>query len=380
MSKKNDSKKTLELYTDEQLKLIEEHIENNFGEASSFFHEKESEFIQIKIYTIPPTKENPYYILVTVGMGAHLMNVPESLNKEKLKRAELVLFLPPNWNPDSEKTEQKWPLQLLGMLSRLPIEENAWLGWGHTVDYGEGFTEECGFSGITLINSMAGADSQICKFSDTDEVNFYQVILLHRNELDFKNKNGASALISHFGKNIPSVYDDDRKSVIPDNFMDILDTVEEHSRKVEEKELDILEINGANHIAAFLLWSIEHNLINDEMLEYFSEDFRQIIDGEYDIRKFLINSLDGELTTELFNDKGKAFCKYYYDHYHYEDEPCYPEDVDKMALDYFGEEKYNCEEFQDEAYLFVPFNKTYYRNISRYINRNYRNFKKNYTK
>ncbi|MDE5853506.1 MAG: suppressor of fused domain protein, partial [Ruminococcus sp.] len=371
MNKKNKSQKPLELYNDEQFKLIEEHIEKNFGEVNNYFQEKNPENIHVKIYTVPPTKEKPYYTLITVGMGAYLMNVPEYLDKEKLKRAELVICLPMNWRVNDNEPKYRWPLQLLSMLSRLPIEENAWLGCGHTVDYGESFAEESGFNGIILTNPTAGINSCICKFSDDEEVNFYQVILLHQNELDFKNKNGSSALINLFKKDFSPVYNPDRKSVVPENFMEILDTVEKHSCKVEEKELDILDINGANHIAAFLRWSIEHNLINDEMLEYFAEDIEQIQSGEYDIRKFLINSLGGELTTDLFNDKGKAFCKYYYDHYHNEDEPCYPADVDRMALDYFGEEKYDCEEFANEAYLFVPFDDDYYKAISKYIDKNY---------
>ncbi len=46
------------------------------------------------------------------------------------------------------------------------------------------------------------------------------------------------------------------------------------------------------------------------------------------------------------------------------------------VLTYFGEDKYNSDEFQDEAYLFVPFNKTFVKTLNRYINKAYRNFKK----
>lgn len=39
----------------------------------------------------------------------------------------------------------------------------------------------------------------------------------------------------------------------------------------------------------------------------------------------------------------------------------YPADVDDNALRFFGPERYHSDEFQDEAYLFIPFEEDYYR-------------------
>ena len=173
---------------------------------------------------------------------------------------------------------------------------------------------------------------------------------------------------------IRNAADSDRKPYVPENFEDILDTAEDHSGKIEKKELDIPEINGANHISAFLRWMIDHDMINEEFLDYFDDEFSQIEDGSLDVRDFLMSSLDGELNKELFTDEGKAFSGYYYDFYGGDDYPCYPSDVDSMALDYFGEERYNCDEFQDEAYLFVPYGDEYYERMSAYIDKAYERF------
>jgi hypothetical protein len=81
-----------------------------------------------------------------------------------------------------------------------------------------------------------------------------------------------------------------------------------------------------------------------------------------------------ELTKEILNEKGKAFASFYYDFYADEDSPCYPEDVDAVALEYFGKEKYDSPEFADEAYLFVPYGDEYYTRISAYISKNFRIF------
>lgn len=375
MSKKNDETDLI-VYTAEQSRKIEEHIEQYFGEIRSCFNEKKSDIIKLSINVIPPSRKKPYYTLVTSGMGAYVMNVPENLKEKKFERAELVMCLPPDWDFESEDMDYFWPLHILDLISRLPIKKDAWLGWGHTIDYGTNFADNAPFSGVMLILSMFGKESCICDISDDERVNFYQVLPIFKKELEFKNKNGASELLGMFPDNDNSlrIVDLDRKCYVPDNFRELLDTVKRHSSKIEKKGLDILEINGANHIAAFLRWSLEHNLINDEFAEYFDEDIQQIKEGKYDIRKFLINSLNGELTTEIYTDKGKKFCEWYYDHYSDNYEYYYPHDVDEMALDYFGEEKYNCDEFQDEAYLFVPFDEAYYEAISKYIDTGYAGF------
>ena len=52
------------------------------------------------ICIVPPTEERDYYTLVTMGMGAHRMNVPEELAEYKLERAELAIALPADWKLD----------------------------------------------------------------------------------------------------------------------------------------------------------------------------------------------------------------------------------------------------------------------------------------
>lgn len=76
-----------------------------------------------------------------------------------------------------------------------------------------------------------------------------------------------------------------------------------------------------------------------------------------DLREFIRDELDGCLFSVLFNQQGRAFAGYYYGE---GDSPYYPADVDDNALRFFGPERYHSDEFQDEAYLFIPFDEDYY--------------------
>ncbi len=374
MAEKRKKTASPEIYTEEQLRLIEKHISDNFGTVSNFYQNTDEQLLKLSINVIPASRKKLYVTLVTSGMGAHVMKTKDKKGGKYENRAELVLFMPPYWKPDDEEDDNFWPVRLLDLIANFASDEKTWLSWGHTIDYGKGFEEQSGFRGVILIMSDSGKESRYCDISGSEKVTFYQVVPLFETELRFAVKNGSAALVARMGDDVKNAADPDRKPYVPDNFEDILDTVEEHSGKIEDKELDLPEINGANHISAFLRWMILHDMINEEFSEYFGEELDQIRDGSLDVRSFLVKSLDGELNKELFTDEGREFSGYYYDFYSDGDYPCYPSDVDSMALDFFGEERYNCEEFQDEAYLFVPYNEEYHRRMSEYIDRAYDRF------
>lgn len=362
------------LYTQEQLDRLEDFITENYGDFPKVFRDTSPVGIKLDIAVIPPNSDNHFVTLVTMGFGAYRMNTPRELADKKLERAELVLCLPPNWKFDDDKPENMWPVELLNRLAHLPVRNKTWLGWGHSVDYNKPFSEDTELSAVLLLGTAFGDKASVCPLENNEEVNFYQVIPLYDIEMRYKIEKCTDALLDRFGSELDPVLDLERRAAVTEADFELIDRVEEHSRKVTEKQLDTYELNGANHIAAFIRWCIEHEMINDEFTDFFADELANISSGKLDIRKFVMNYLGGEFTKEILTDEGQAFADFYYDFYADEDAPCYPEDVDYMAKDYFGEEKYNCEEFQNEAYLFVPYGEEYYVRITKYINENYRKF------
>lgn len=372
--KKTTEKSSPKVYTYEQLQKIEDHIEKHFGVIDNYLQETETDDIKLNIYAIQPSLKNRSLTLVTAGMGAFEMAVPENLEDNNLSRCELVISLPPDWNIRGEELEDCWPLHLLKLLSRLPINEKSWLGCFHTVDYGTNFASNTGFTSVMIMPVSDDEAACKCELPDGETVNFYRVFPLYSSELEFKCINGSGALLDKFSEDYSFIADIDRPPAVDEDFLNVIDSVNSHSSKIEEKELDTPMINGANHIAAYFRWIVEHNMLSEDFEEFFEEEILAIREGKIDIRKFIINSLGGELLLDMMNEEGAEFTNYYYNFYRNDDEPCYPGDVDNAALDYFGEEKYNCEEFDDEAYLFVPYDEDYYKAMCSYIDKNYENF------
>lgn len=202
-----------EMYEEEELDALGAHVDRFFGHSENVFHEIVSPDIHVDIYIIEPTAERNYYTLVTSGMGAHRMNVPRELAEYKLERAEVLVYLPADWNIQSHDEKYYWPLRWLKILARLPIEQNTWLGWGHTVPNGEPFAANTRFSGVLLINPEETKEgAAVCQLPDGEEVNFYQMIPLYEEEMNFKIKNGAEVLLEKM-REVSSVVDIDRASV-----------------------------------------------------------------------------------------------------------------------------------------------------------------------
>ena len=152
-----------------------------------------------------------------------------------------------------------------------------------------------------------------------------------------------------------------------------MDDVSYHIENLEEKELPIDPINAYNHMAIYLRWCMEHDLMGGKFLAEHGEVVNQVKadPGNTDLRTFIREELFGCLFSALFNQKGRAFAHYYYGEI---DAPYYPADIDDYALKYFGPSRYHSNEFQQEAYLFIPFDEDYYQAMAEVIEERFTNW------
>ena len=374
-----------EVYTEEEMEAVEGHIQQYFGAFDNVFHEIVSPDIHVDICVVPPSAERDYCTLVTMGMGAHRMNVPEELAEYKLERAELAIALPADWKLDQESMKDEkwyWPIRLLKSLARLPINCDSWLGHGHTVENREPFAENTELCTAILIEPQdTEKGSAVCTLPSGEEINFYQVIPLYEDELDYKLAHDEDALRDKMA-GISFIVNPTRQDAITRGTLCNVEDVDEsigmddasyHLESIEEKELDIDPINTYNHMAIYLRWCMEHDLMGEDFLAEHGEVVKQVKTGpdSTDLRAFIRAELFGCLYSALFNQQGRAFAHYYYGE---NDAPYYPSDIDDYALQYFGPERYHSDEFRQEAYLFIPFDEDYYQAMAKIIEERFVNW------
>jgi hypothetical protein len=203
-------------YAEDEFSILETHIEKHFGPYRNVFHEIESPDIHVDIAVVEPSPRRNYYTLITMGMGARKMRTPPDM--EGMDRAEVMVCLPPDWDLDNLDDERwYWPIRWLKILARLPINEDAWLGWGHTIPNGEPFADNTRLSSILLLNPGAfGEESAYCKLPSGERINFYQMIPLYEEETQFKIKNNVQILLNFLDREALEYVRIDRENVCED--------------------------------------------------------------------------------------------------------------------------------------------------------------------
>ena len=156
-----------------------------------------------------------------------------------------------------------------------------------------------------------------------------------------------------------------------------MDAADWHLETIQAKNLPVDELSAYNHMAIYLRWCMEHDLMGEEFLAEYGEvvEKDKADPASVDLRAFIRDELDGQLVGPMFNKIGRAFSSYYYGAYsNGQESPFFPSDIDDYALEYFGLEKYHSEDFQDEAYLFIPFDENYYQAMAEVIEERFTNW------
>ena len=217
MFKKQDINNNL--YTDKEIEDYKKYITSQLGEIDCVFSEIVSDEIKLDVLIIPPTKENNYYKLVTMGMGAYKMNVPSELQKYQFERAELVIYLHPDWDIKSKEDKNYWPIRQLKTLARLPIQSNSWLGLGHTVSndtknspYADN-TKLCSMLLLFAFNNRYETIKEYY-FRKFEKINFYQLFPIYEDELNYIFNNNWYDFIDLAGDSIVMPIDINRDSFV----------------------------------------------------------------------------------------------------------------------------------------------------------------------
>lgn len=155
----------------------------------------------------------------------------------------------------------------------------------------------------------------------------------------------------------------------------VIDNGYNHSNKIKKLSLNLDELSGFNHLAVYLKWCFEHKLLSNKLLKYLPS-LEEDIKNNKDLRILIRDEkvFNGALCLGHLNEIGQDFTRKYYI-FNKNNTNYYPACVDDYAINYFGEDKYNSNELKNEAYLFIPYDDNYYKELSKYIDTNWNNFK-----
>lgn len=285
---------------------------------------------------------------------------------------ELLFVLPDNFDISSFTTSWQCSFikQLITDSSRQPqhLAENEFFKLSQQVN---------GFTGAWIttwqeaksafINSNLRANK--LKLPDYGTIRTHYVFPLLSEEIALLAKFGLIEMWPHLVGSSPMLVE--RKSYIfgqlnPQQLLAfILDDARIHLASLHRKHLPVAELSCYNHLAILLRWAIDKDVVSPLFKDKYPELVQKVLfaKDKPDLRVFIRDELKGLLLLGLFEKSIREVMLDYYTG----NAPCYPSEIDNYALRYFGLDKYACPEFFNEAYLFVPFDEAYYREMSKII-------------
>lgn len=200
------------------------HLEQHLGGSATVFHELLSDTVHLDVLVYPATAERPYHVLVTQGMSALPMRVPEGA--EHLAFAELMVVLPADWVIEGEAAKEErwyWPMRTLKSVARLPHLYDTWIGTGHTIPNGDpaepydDSTQHCCV--IVGRPSLFGESMTECQTADGKLVQLYALYPIYEDEMAYKLEHHAEALFEKLeAREVEEVIDPKRRSVLAKRF------------------------------------------------------------------------------------------------------------------------------------------------------------------
>ena len=219
-----------------------------------------------------------------------------------------------------------------------------------------------------LFNSIENVDSWYVRIPDQNSIP-YGDFINHVDKLeDYDNNHVIVSLSEEKIYELASEYavNMNTKQPVKGNYWgSILDNGRNHLNKIRSMELNVEELAAFNHLAVFLRWAFEHDLLSERLLTVIPELSKMIAEKSTDLRMIIVQNpvFNCEIRATHFNEQGKIFAKKFYKY----GKNGYPACVDQYTETVLGTEKYNCKEYKNEAYLFVPYNEEYYQGLSAYI-------------
>lgn len=207
-------------YSKEDEAAISAHIGKWFGNYENMlFAMTDGDSFEVDICIVPPSKEKPYYTLVTMGSGTEPMNVPEDFSD--IRRVEFVVKLPADWKLNERALDDQrwnWPLKLINMAVDRAHEKGNYIYPGELI-YNENdtpFARGTGLCGTIYLftDELDQCGSGDCELQNGEDVNFLQIIPLYKEEMDFIEKNDLDDFLDKCPKEMLDAIEPKRRNIV----------------------------------------------------------------------------------------------------------------------------------------------------------------------
>ncbi len=172
---------------------LESHVRSELGEFTAL-----ATSFKVRLLRVPPTDAHPYNMLVTSGLAARSLPVPEGFDRGANSRLELCLPLPREYDFVGDK-DANWEVFLMLSLIEHVISSDHFIGFGYFVDEERPLARGTAFCGamLTALGDYGGGAQEL-RLPGGDIVRYFQVVPLLPMECRYRHSHSAMELLQVF--------------------------------------------------------------------------------------------------------------------------------------------------------------------------------------
>ena len=154
-----------------------------------------------------------------------------------------------------------------------------------------------------------------------------------------------------------------------------MDNAAEQIKKIRALHLPVDELDACNRMAFFLGWAMKRGQMSNPFLSRHREVVKAVRAGKGpDLRVFILDNLDGKLSTQFFDRRGSGFAQWYAQDNRF-NPYVYLRDCRNIVLARLKDRVWNSiAEKKDAAYLLLPYTEEIRQSVEQLLDERYQQY------
>lgn len=199
--------KLLNAFRKKKYKNIKEYVSNKIGDIHLLIPSQIHDDFDIEVIIVKPTKEKPYYTLITNGLSNYEMKLPRHIETNSF--CELLIYLPEDWKILNPNINYYWPIKSLFELAAKLVNSYGWVSFSSIINLNRKVADNCSFNSFLFVIGINDEAMINNKY-----VSFYTLIPVYDEEVIYAKQYGNESLFDKLvneGLVYPPIVDINRK-------------------------------------------------------------------------------------------------------------------------------------------------------------------------
>lgn len=201
--------KLFNFFRKEKYNNLQEYVTCKIGNIHLSIPSQTLDDEEIEVIIVEPTKQKPYYTLITNGLSNYEMKIPRQFESNSF--CELKLFLPKDWKVLNPNINYYWPIKSLFQLANDIVRNYGYITFGSIISFKSKIADNMPFNSFLFVT---GVDDEVV--INNKHISLYSVIPIYNEEVIYAKQHSGESLFNNLVDNgliFPPIIDIKRKNI-----------------------------------------------------------------------------------------------------------------------------------------------------------------------